>query len=1398
MDEIRCSMCGKPNSADSTICQHCGARLTPLTPSNAGKFTGGLSWLDAFREETGGSDKSQQNPEPVDAGPVDAEQDDTPDWLQHIRERTEGESTHENDEFIQYDETETNVEQDSGSDVPDWLRNLKEESASPVEEVEPVPHWTAALRTWTDDKNQEPLEESEPEEEEFISQDQPPKVTDWFNRILPTNEKPVPDQEDEEFIDDRDEKVLLDDVDMTDWREKSASLSSIRDSSEVNHEIPSWLENDASAPTSDPSENLMEWLQTLDEKEGGKSKQKARYWMGEVDTGELPKQKDLDARFAEKEESSLPVYDPFSGTESGVVPKPDHKATQFFTESDLDEPDNVQDRQAPGKTAYFEDDEKSSDADLPPWMKSVPDVPPTKTSYAPKMTAALDPDDVEIPDWMKDQPEDQFMPGSKSSLMTAALSGLDDEALGMDLPADEIPPWMKEDQEDKQVTPRSDPIMTAILDESDEETDVSASIPPERTQTPIMTAQLSGLDDEDLGMDLPVDEPAPWMKKIEEVEEPVKQGPSIMTAALRALEEIPDEEEETPSWMPKMDQVEEPVKQKPSMMTAALRILEEEDTQEEEIPPWMQELEEVVPPSRTSAPLMTAALSGLDEEIPVQEEEIPPWMQELEEVVPPSRTPASFMTAALSGLDEETPAQEEEIPPWMQELEEVVPPTRTPAPLMTAALSGLDEETPAQEEEIPPWMQELEEVVPPTRTSAPLMTAALSGLDEEIPAQEEEIPSWMIEPEDDHPPASRIATPVMTANLSDLDDDLETKDSEDDIPAWMKNLEEASSLSRPQETAVLGGTKGFDDFDIEPGEQDTISSQPLMPAFSDEELEETDSSAAFLSESDSMDDEILPVGLGLTQALKEEIPDWLSSFGEEVEPENVPLDTWTNTSGLDLQPETEEILAFEQEDEEEMDHLLPESTVPEWLSEMKQGEDSSQSGVKPAFTFESDELTPENLEISHPFAGDDLPNWLSPEIWQADSKKGEEPTTEIVAEGVENIQWELEGLEKGELPTWLHQIKPGQTVKPKRRKPEPGEEDTQTEKIGPLAGLMGVLPSRDMDMMYRKPPIYSDQIQLTERQSNRMQVLTRMIESEAKNQPLKVAVEKVPLNLMHILFAILLVVVMIIPFMGVLPMPGSLPLGVSDSVIAFFNQVEQYPENSSVLLVMDFESGYTAEMRSTLDGLLNRLYEKRVNVALVSTLPIGPVLAEEIAQDIWLKHFAAHPETNVAEYESRVVNLGYMPGGSTAMLQFIRNPRQTAEYGFRYEKNPSSVWNSSVLSSIQTVDDFAGLIVVTDSSTVSRDWIEQSSVNALNRIVMVTSAQSYPLILPYWQSGQIKGLIGGLYQGYSYRSLLNQSMGLAAKWYSYQFGMNLVTMITILLTLVYIVRNTFFGRKTPR
>jgi hypothetical protein len=1063
----------------------------------------------------------------------------------------------------------------------------------------------------------------------------------------------------------------------------------------------------------------------------------------------------------------------------------------------------------PLMTAELPDLAGEEEADLPPWMQEVDRVYDEQPSQ-PLMTAALTDLDAEeleeepLP-WMQDV-EEQAPPLKSAPLMTAALSGLDEE----EPPAEETPAWMMDFEEVK---------------------DPSKGMPT-------MTAALSGLDEEDFQ----TDETPAWMKDLEEIAPPTSMP--VMTAALPDLDQdeptVPappsaqtfkPEEDEIPDWMRTIEETrhlgqlpgQQPVQ--PSSvgpqqgLKSPFTVGLTGDASEKE-----QSIDEMF-----SEDLLTTGKLNEMVGFPQDEEESPEAEQSFDEIFS-----GQYLTAdpqdAITGLPEYGNISDGE-----QSIDEMFSDQLLTTGKLNAMVGQPGGLSKTEDDE-----QSIDEMF-----SDQLLTTgklnAMVGKPGSIPEPDEEDQSV------DEMFSDQLLTTGKLNAMVGLPGSIPETDDED------QSIDEMFS-DQLLTTGRLNAMSGIP-ADVQ---ADIPSSPPVDSTFSSDENESIDEmfsdqllttgrlnamsvipadvpsgtpadSPFVTDENESVDemfsDQLLTTGIlnqmhvqdqskeGMT--IDEEFSNDLLNTGklrdlsgglEETralpaktgQPESPFGDDWLKDFGDAGSDQSDMLVGASMADEEDAGvKALPSGDIPDWLAEIEPKGVDVPTSERPAFTFEVESEIPAKMEDSHPFEGDDLPNWLSPEVWQADGKTSSAPVSDSGEAGVANIQWELEGLEKGELPSWLQQIKPDQLVtKRSNRAIAPEQVGEQSEKVGPLAGLSGVLPAQDSVLMVRKPPVYSDQINLSERQSNRMQVLSRMMESEAKNKTLKVGNEKIPFSMMRIVFAIVLVLIMIIPLSGLIPITGDIPYTVSEPVAAFYSQVEQFPDSSSVLLVMDFESGYTAEMRSSLDGLMMRLYEKNINVAMISTLPTGPVIAEDIAQDIWLDYFAAHPEINIIDYENRVLNLGYLPGGSAAMLQFVRYPRQSIQYGFRYEKNPTSVWESRVLANVYSINDFSGVVVVTDSANVSRNWIEQSTLQSLNNILFITSAQTYPLILPYWQSGQVNGLIAGVYQGYTYRYYLNQSAGLAPRWYSYQFGMNLVTILSILLTVIFIIRNAIPRRKT--
>jgi hypothetical protein len=79
------------------------------------------------------------------------------------------------------------------------------------------------------------------------------------------------------------------------------------------------------------------------------------------------------------------------------------------------------------------------------------------------------------------------------------------------------------------------------------------------------------------------------------------------------------------------------------------------------------------------------------------------------------------------------------------------------------------------------------------------------------------------------------------------------------------------------------------------------------------------------------------------------------------------------------------------------------------------------------------------------------------------------------------------------------------------------------------------------------------------------------------------------------------------------------------------------------------------------------------------------------------------------------------------------------------------------LQGVAQLSDFAVVIILTDNADTGRNWIEQSSLYlGQTPMVMVISTQAEPMIRPYFDSGQLKGLVSGLVDAKTYEQSYNR------------------------------------------
>ena len=408
------------------------------------------------------------------------------------------------------------------------------------------------------------------------------------------------------------------------------------------------------------------------------------------------------------------------------------------------------------------------------------------------------------------------------------------------------------------------------------------------------------------------------------------------------------------------------------------------------------------------------------------------------------------------------------------------------------------------------------------------------------------------------------------------------------------------------------------------------------------------------------------------------------------------------------------------------------------------------ASVEPA--SHPDEAAPLYNEVSSLFS-DELPDWLS-SSQPVDSQPAEE--IGIHAEGGE-------ALSPADLPSWVKDLRP---VEAMIATSAPGVNDMPAEREGPLAGLKGVIPAAAFLSLRRPRPIPLT-LQTTEDQQASAAILEQILVGETTPRPLASAPAMASQQrLRWVLASLLLLVLGAVLFAGTQAMPVSPALPPEATNVT--NVVLNIADNAPVLVIMDYQPALAGEMEAVSGPLLDQLVRlHNPYLSFIATSPNGNALVERLLA----KTNISQPGGAGYVFGQNYTNLGYLPGGEAGVLAFLQSP-QTA------------VPSSPVLD----FSEYAAILLLTDHAESARTWVEQLSIMkqadptlASQPLLAVASAQTGPMLQPYFSSGQITGMISGLPIAARYESLNDNRPGMARTyWDAFGIGMMMAVLLIVL------------------
>jgi len=769
---------------------------------------------------------------------------------------------------------------------------------------------------------------------------------------------------------------------------------------------------------------------------------------------------------------------------------------------------------------------------------------------------------------------------------------------------------------------------------------------------------------------------------------------------------------------------------------------------ENTLPSWLRDVRQAAEESPAALPAATPEflaapvaptpntpldfLSGLSAAKDDSDEPVPDWLAGLRDSLPTeevsqSQNPVQDLLTSLTPpapiepQPVEPPAEEEptwdfhdsataETPDWLAALK---------AQENTPAAPKIEEkaEMSATSGDFPDWLSQLSSQTSPAATlpeSAPNTSSSATG----------DLPDWITSLRDDS--AAPVAQPASA----------EATAPQGDLPDWMASLRDdsAAPVAQPapaEVTAPQGDLPNWmaslrDDSAApveQPAPAEATAPQGDLPDWLANISPNVEQSPSVEKPAKAFD-----TGAFAESALPGEAePNWLSGI--------------TSSAPQPAAPEAE-----------------PASALPGWLDAFfvpgaeKPSEAVNQAAVEMppvAETLPAETSAAPTGAASDAIFSMDMPDWLAgftPSDLDMPAPKAEMAST---------ASTETPEITPVNLPSWVQAMRPMEAV---IADAEDVENEQMVEKSGPLAGLRAVLPMIVGGMTMRKPKTYSIKLNMDDAQQAQVALLEKLLATETKAQDLPAREKNRAERPLRWVIALILLLVTVIPLLM-----GSRWLDVPQlagaDLQAFTETLGKIEPNAPVLVVFDYQPALAGELEPIAASAVRELMLKQARLVFVSTTPTGALMSERLMARL-------DPQQT---YTSSA-QLGYLPGGAAGIQVFASAPTRIERDGLN-----GAVLESPTLAGVTTLNDFAAALILTDSPDEGRLWVEQAAPELRGKpLLMVLSAQAEPLLRPYFDSGQVQGLMVGLNSGAVFEQQVSPDGPVRQVWDA--FGLGLIAM----------------------
>lgn len=198
-----------------------------------------------------------------------------------------------------------------------------------------------------------------------------------------------------------------------------------------------------------------------------------------------------------------------------------------------------------------------------------------------------------------------------------------------------------------------------------------------------------------------------------------------------------------------------------------------------------------------------------------------------------------------------------------------------------------------------------------------------------------------------------------------------------------------------------------------------------------------------------------------------------------------------------------------------------------------------------------------------------------------------------------------------------------------------------------------------------------------------------------------------------------------------LVLPLGIPFRVSPGTMEAYKVLDALKPGDTVLMSIDYSVGGSPDIDPQAQAVFRYLMKKNVKVVMVAFVDQGVQFAEKMIRE---------QEKLGKKYGEDFVNLGFVAGVEVAISAFAENVPKV----FPKDNRGNSIDSLPIMKGITSVKDFKLVTEFATGIPGPAEWIRQVGTKYKVPIVSGVVTVMYPQSLPYVQSKQLAGLMGGL------------------------------------------------------